>query len=205
MDFEKAYDSVSWEFLDYMLGSMGFNMTWRKWIQECLGSSSVSVLVNGSPLEEFSVSKGLRQGDPMTPFLFLVVAEGLSGIINNAVDKGIFKAYNITEGEKLVMVSHIQYADDTAIVGEASLANVVAIKSILRAFELTSVLRVNFFKSHLVGLKEDEALVRQASSILNYRVGKTPFNFLGIQVGGNPRKSSYWDLVIKSVRRRLLG
>lgn len=87
VDFEKAYDSVRWEFLDYMLGRMGFSMTWRKWIQACLGSSSVSVLVNGSPTDRFPVSKGLRQGDPMALFLFLMVAEGLSGIIKNAVDK----------------------------------------------------------------------------------------------------------------------
>lgn len=57
VDFEKAYDSISWEFLDYMLVRMGFNAIWRKWINECLRSSPVSVLVNGSPVEEFRVSK----------------------------------------------------------------------------------------------------------------------------------------------------
>lgn len=85
--FEKAYDSVSWEFLNYMKERMGFNETWRNWINECLGSASVSILVHGSPTEEFKVSKGLRQGDPMAQFLFLIVAESLSGIIKNVMKK----------------------------------------------------------------------------------------------------------------------
>lgn len=118
VNFEKAYDSVSWKFLDHMLGRLGFNEKWRQWISECLCSSSVSVLVNGSQSDEFRVSSGLKQGDPMALFLFLIVAEALSGIINNAVAKGIFKGYKITEGEESIVVSHIQYVDDTVVVGE---------------------------------------------------------------------------------------
>lgn len=79
--FEKAYDSVSLEFLHYMLERMGFNGRWRYWIKECLVSASVSMLVNDSPTKEFYVSKGLQQGDPMAPFLFLIVAEGLTRLI----------------------------------------------------------------------------------------------------------------------------
>jgi len=59
---------------------MGFHLKWIKWVQGCLESATVSVLVNGSPTEEFRPSRGLRQGDPMAPFLFLVVAEGLAGL-----------------------------------------------------------------------------------------------------------------------------
>lgn len=90
VDFEKAHYSVSWEFMDYMLRRIGFGGKWRLWIRECLSSASVSVLVNGSPTNEFSMSKGLRQGDPKAPFRFLIVAEGLSGLINRAVDLGIY-------------------------------------------------------------------------------------------------------------------
>lgn len=102
----------------------------------------------------------------------------------------IFKPYSITKGKKCIKVSHTQYADNTVIMGEVSLSNVLAIKSIPRDFELASGLRVNFFKSCLVGLRADEVLVRQATSILNCRVGGIPLHFLGIQVGGNPRKSA---------------
>nr|KYP63095.1 LINE-1 reverse transcriptase isogeny [Cajanus cajan] len=84
VDFAKAYDSVNWNFLQHMMLTMGFPPKWCNWIAECLQTSRVSVLVNGSPTEEFSMSKGLRQGDPLTPFLFLIVAEGLNVLFKKA-------------------------------------------------------------------------------------------------------------------------
>ncbi|GKV29208.1 hypothetical protein SLEP1_g38154 [Rubroshorea leprosula] len=81
VDFEKAYDKVSWNFLEFMMMSMGFHEQWRRWIMECLQSSSVSVLANGSATRQFQVQRGLRQGDPLSLFIFLIVAEGLNGLI----------------------------------------------------------------------------------------------------------------------------
>nr|KYP47550.1 Transposon TX1 uncharacterized [Cajanus cajan] len=92
VDFEKAYDTVNWGFLLYMLQRLGFNCKWRQWIMECLVSAKVSVLVNRSPTEEFTTQRGLRQGDPLAPFLFLVVAEGMSGMMREAVNKGLYNA-----------------------------------------------------------------------------------------------------------------
>jgi hypothetical protein len=85
VDFEKAYDSVSWSFLDYMLGRFGFGVKWRAWMKTCVCNGNLSVLVNGSPTEQVNISKGLKQGDPLAPFLFLIVAEGFSGVMRKAV------------------------------------------------------------------------------------------------------------------------
>jgi len=81
VDYEKAYDSVRWEFIYYMLGRLGFCGKWIEWIKNYLESSSISVLVNGSPTTESKPLKGLRQGDPLTPFLFLIAAEGLARVV----------------------------------------------------------------------------------------------------------------------------
>lgn len=71
VDFEKAYDTVSWSFLFDMMGRMGFDELWIRWIRSCVSTSSMSVLVNGSPTADFSVQRGLRQGDiHYHPFFF---------------------------------------------------------------------------------------------------------------------------------------
>ncbi|GLT38046.1 hypothetical protein SLA2020_238050 [Shorea laevis] len=152
VDFEKAYDKVCWEFLDYTLLRMGFNDTWRKWIQECLQSSMMSIFINGSPTRQFPVSKGLRQGDPLSPFLFLIVAEGLNGLVSSAIEKELYKGVLI--GDEEVMVTHLQFVDDTIFFGEASEDNKRVIKCIMRTFELASGLKINYGKSQIVGLEQ---------------------------------------------------
>ncbi|GJZ04896.1 RNA-directed DNA polymerase, eukaryota, partial [Tanacetum coccineum] len=77
VDFKKAYDSMKWDFLDMILHRFGFREAWRTWIKGCLASSSASILVNGSPTQEFYFEKGLRQRDPLSPFLFILVMEAL--------------------------------------------------------------------------------------------------------------------------------
>nr|GEX46632.1 RNA-directed DNA polymerase, eukaryota, reverse transcriptase zinc-binding domain protein [Tanacetum cinerariifolium] len=77
VDFEKAYDSVRWDFLDDILNKFEFDNKWRMWIQSCLRSSRGSILVNDSTTEEFQFFKGLKQGDPLSPFLFILIMESL--------------------------------------------------------------------------------------------------------------------------------
>lgn len=77
-DFDKAFDSINWEYLDSILIQMGFVNKWRSWIRGCLSSSRASIMVNGSQTMEFDKTKGVRQGDPLLPFLFIIAMEGLN-------------------------------------------------------------------------------------------------------------------------------
>jgi hypothetical protein len=90
VDFEKAYDSVDWGYLDDVLGRMAFPTLWRKWMKECVSTATASVLVNGSPTDEFQLKRGLRQGDPLYPFLFLLAAKGLNVLMTAAVNSNLF-------------------------------------------------------------------------------------------------------------------
>lgn len=200
VDFEKAFDSVSWKYLEYMLNWMGFHEKWIKWMRACVFSSSMSVLVNGSPTEDFEVSKGLRQGDPLSPFLFIIAAEGLTGLVNNAIRSGCFKGYMVSN----VQQHHIlQYADDTILLGEGSWENLWSLKSILRGFELVSGLKVNFYKSKLYGINVEDQFLNAASTFLSCNVDKFPFRFLGLPVGANPRRCDTWKPVVDAMKKKL--
>ncbi|GKV07275.1 hypothetical protein SLEP1_g19071 [Rubroshorea leprosula] len=200
-DFEKAYDCVDWGFLDWMMDSMGFGDKWRKWIRECLSTARISVLINGSPTKEFSVSKGLRQGDPLSPFLFLLVGEGLCGLVKKAECEGMLRGVEIGRGG--VVLSLLQFADDTVFIGTADAENVRVVKAILLWFELISGLKINFSKSHLYGFNISEGWLQGAADMLHCGVGKVPFIYLGLPVGGNPGRKRCWKSVIERFHQKL--
>lgn len=85
VDFEKDFDSVRWDYLLYMMRRMNFCERWVGWIDGCLRSARVSVLVNGSPEEEFNYERRLRKGDPLALLLFLIVAKALNDIFKQAM------------------------------------------------------------------------------------------------------------------------
>lgn len=113
LGFHKAFGSVSWSFLDWTLKSMNFPPLWRVWIQTCIMSAWTSVLVNGSPSRPFKLQRGLRQGDPISPFLFNLVAESLNLFIQKAVSIQLWDCVEACHmGPK---ITHLQFADDTMI------------------------------------------------------------------------------------------
>jgi hypothetical protein len=88
LDLSKAYDRVDWVFLEEVMHKMGFFHRWIQWIMVCVTTVRYSVKFNGSLLEAFSPTRGLRQGDPLSPFLFLFVADGLSALLQSEISTG---------------------------------------------------------------------------------------------------------------------
>ncbi|KAF5932830.1 hypothetical protein HYC85_029001 [Camellia sinensis] len=130
-----------------MMANFGFGEKWLNWIKTCISTTRLSVLVNRSPTEEFSPEKGLRQGDPLSPFPFIIVAKGLNLLLSRAKDKDLIKGALV--GSQEVSISHIQFADDIIILCEADEEEILSIKRILRCFEIFSCLKINFHKSCL--------------------------------------------------------
>ena len=201
VDFEKAYDSVRWSFLLDKLNRLGFLERWIKWVQGCLESATVSVLVNGCPTEEFRPTRGLWQGDPMAPFLFLVVAEGLAGLVRSASKENLLREVKVGRNE--IECSMLQFADDTLFMCEDSFSNVFTIKAILRMFELASGLKVNFHKSKLAGIKVGRSSLETYARSLICGLIQVPFKYLDLKVGGNPRRTQFWEPVVDKVKARL--
>ncbi|CAJ2656345.1 unnamed protein product [Trifolium pratense] len=200
VDFERAYDTVNWNFLEYMMRRMGFAQRWLKWMRACIFTSFMSVLVNGSPTADFVVGKGLRQGDPLSPFLFLIVAEGLTRLMQKAVDNGNYHGFKVHDD---LQFHTLQFADDTVLVGEGKWENLWSLKTVLRSFELVSGLKVNFYKSKLYGINLDDNFLSAASSFLHCEVESIPFRFLGIPVGANPRRKVTWNPIVEAMKKRL--
>jgi hypothetical protein len=166
----------------------------------CVFAGNLSVLVNGSPTSEINIQRGLKQGDPLAPFLFLLVAEGFAGLMRSAVEKNLFKGFGVGGG---LVISHLQYADDTICLGEASWNNLRCLKAILRGFELCSGLKVNFWKSCLMGINVPLSFMDTACNFLNCKQGSIPFSYLGLPVGANPRRGATWDPLIDHLKKRL--
>ncbi|XP_058767209.1 uncharacterized protein LOC131640851 [Vicia villosa] len=200
VDFEKAYDSISWNYLRWIMGRMGFGKRWLKWMESCIFTIHMSVLVNGSATKEFKVQKGLRQGDPISPFLSVIAMEGLSALMKKSVEVGDFKPFKYGEED---YVDILQFADDTVIIGEPSCDNLWNMKVLLRGFKLVSGLKINFHKSKFFGIHIGEWLSYSATSFLSCKKGTFPFKFLGVWVGEGANKRRAWKEVISNIKARL--
>ncbi|GKD36029.1 RNA-directed DNA polymerase, eukaryota, reverse transcriptase zinc-binding domain protein, partial [Tanacetum coccineum] len=95
VDFEKAFDSIDWNFLDHTMMQMGFSHKWRTWIKGCLNSAYASVLVNDSLTKEVKIERGLHQGDPLSPFLFIIAIEALHVTVQDAKSKNFFEGIKV--------------------------------------------------------------------------------------------------------------
>lgn len=118
LDMSKAYDRVEWNFLKEMMIRMGFDQKWVDKIIKCISTISYSVVINGHIGEKIVPTRGLRQGDPLSPFLFLICGERLSSLIRLALNEGFFKGVKISRSGP--QVTHLLSADDCILFEEAT-------------------------------------------------------------------------------------
>ncbi|GKB58259.1 RNA-directed DNA polymerase, eukaryota, partial [Tanacetum coccineum] len=163
VDFEKAFDSVKWDYLDETLKSFGFGLKWRKGLRGCLYNVKGSVLVNGSPTKEFQFYKGLKQGDPLSPFLFILIMETLHLSFMRINNSGLYKGISINGS---LTLSHLFYADDVVFVGEWKDSNIHTLLNVLKCFFLASGLKINIQKSKLMGLGVSSSVVESAANLI---------------------------------------
>jgi len=137
----------------------------------------------------------------MTTFLFIIIAEGLTGMVGQAVKKDLY--HGVQVGSKGTMVGLLQFPYDTLFMCNAKVDNAWVIKEILRSFELASGLRVNFSKTKIRGLGMDATLLTNFSNVLNCKHMKIPFVYLSMPIGGNPRNMQFWQPIVDKIRSRL--
>ena len=203
LDIEKAFDTISWEFLYHVMGKMGFGGRWMSWIKWCISTASLSVLVNGSPAGFFPSSRGLRQGDPLSPYLFVIGMKTLSCLLNRTTDGNYLFGTKMADGrgEELV-ISHLLYVDDTLLFCKADNDELKFISWILMWFEAVSGLKINIIKSEILPIGP-VANMEELASELGCKVGSLPTTYLGLPLGAKHKALSVWDSVEERFWKRL--
>ncbi|XP_016177702.1 uncharacterized protein LOC107619990 [Arachis ipaensis] len=180
---------------------MGFGQRWRSWVKECVSTATMSVLVNGSPSKPFKMERGLRQGDPLSSLLFVLVVDVLHRMLGEAVRNG--RITPLWVGGEHIELSHLQFADDTILFCPPETETIVNYKRLLRCFELMSGLSINFDKSNLISVNCEHEWVEHVCGLLECKQAVLPVRYLGIPLGANPHLVKTWKLVIDKVEAKL--
>ncbi|GKD74678.1 RNA-directed DNA polymerase, eukaryota, reverse transcriptase zinc-binding domain protein, partial [Tanacetum coccineum] len=169
-DFEKAFDSLIWDFLDLVMEKISYGLKWGSWILGFLCNARSSVLVNGSPTAEFELFRGLRQGDPLSPFLFILAMEGLQALTSKAEELGLFKG--ATFGRDNMSISHLMYADDVIFFGECNVLGVCVFDE--EVSDMANVIGCGKFSSELSLWKARLLSVEGLLSLIKSVLGNLP-------------------------------
>nr|GEV89672.1 hypothetical protein [Tanacetum cinerariifolium] len=155
----------------------GYNSYWMRRMRGTFSYAKASVLVNGSPSNEFLFHGGLKQGDPLSPYLFILVMESLNLSVCKAVDEGLFQGIRLHSS---LALSHLFYADDALFIGEWSDSNLRGIINILKCFYLVSGLQINILKSQVLGVGVSRSIVEAAAASIGCSVMQNQFRYLGV-------------------------
>jgi hypothetical protein len=199
--FEKAYDKVKWSFLQQALRMKGFHPKWCEWIKNFVEKGSVGIRVNNDIGHYFQSRKGLRQGDPLSPILFNVVADMLAIMIARAKEDGQVDGLipHLVDGG----VSILQYADDTIIFMKNNLEKALNMKLIMCIFKELSGLKINFHKSEIFYFSQAKEVENEYKIIFGCEIGSLPFRYLGIPIHFPKPKNGEWKPIEDRFEKKL--
>jgi hypothetical protein len=197
LNMEKAFDHMEWSFILKILSCLGFSSKWIQLIEQCLSTISFSVLLNGSPFGKFSASKGLRQGDPLSPFLFLLGSEVFSRLILK--EELASNIHGIKISKNSPHVAHLLFADDLMVFSNGKSSEAACILKCLDKFSAWSGQKVNMEKSSMFLSKNCSPSTSAAiRSILNLRNIPAKAKHLGLPLFFHRNKSlAFEDLKLK--------
>ncbi|KAA3482175.1 reverse transcriptase [Gossypium australe] len=179
LDMSKAYDRVEWDFLVGMMKALGFHVDWIVLVMRCISSVVYSVCLNGEDSEIFSPSRSLRQGDPLSPFLFLICAEGFSTLLEDAKQRGSI---------------------------DATREGAVIVRDIIHEYEMCVGQKMNYEKSLVYfGANVNEGLRDEITSFLGVRRACNLEKYLGLPMMVGRRKTWAFADFIDRFRKRVTG
>ena len=180
IDYEKAYDSINWKFVEEVLERKGFDQKLKNWTISTVRGGRVCININGENGPYFKTHRGLRQGDSLSPLLFNLAADALDHMFDKAKQAGLLKVVvpHLIQGG----ITHLQYADDTIILTGCEDKYIKVMKFLLYCFEWMSGLKINYHKSEVIVFGVEEEEQQRIANMLNCKIGKLPMTYLGIPI-----------------------
>lgn len=176
IDIAKAFDSVSWPYLLEVLRQFGFSQRWRDWISLLLSSVSTRILLNGRPGDRICHARSLRQGDLLSPMLFVLAMEVLGGLVRWAESQSFFSSLGCPAVHSRISL----YADDVIMFIVPRPGDLVAIKSIVRIFGDASGLYANLDKCVATPIECSEEELQLVAELLSCTIRAFLCKYLGI-------------------------
>ncbi|XP_042962379.1 uncharacterized protein LOC122296642 [Carya illinoinensis] len=201
IDMSKAYDRIEWSFVEAVMVKMEFPLRWIRLIQSCLNSVSYSILVNGEPQRRFKPSRGLRQGDPVSPYIFIMCAEALSSMLKRAEQAGQITPAPVGRGP--ITVNHLFFADDSILFYQATPKELACVLKVLEVYGKASGQVLNKEKSSILFSKNTQTACR--TQILQQAGVKATSNlekYLGLPaVVGRQKVATFHTLIDRTWAR----
>eukprot|EP00253_Pinus_taeda_P013830 PITA_13830 len=201
LDLSKAYDRRNWNYLEKVLESFGFNRRWIDWIHSMISSPNFSILVNGTPSKTFTASRGIRQGDPLSPFLFILAAEGLGHLIKKEREANRIKGLKLW-GNNLPL-THQQFVDDIMLFREPTVKEVRHLRRILDLFAEASSLEINRDKSCVFIFNTVDQVKAHLIRLMGFRRGELPTKYLGNILDFTSKKMKNWQGVLDKLSNKV--
>ncbi|XP_024200200.1 uncharacterized protein LOC112203464 [Rosa chinensis] len=202
LDLSKAYDRMEWSFLRKVLDRFGFAHSWIDLVMQCINTVRYSFLVRGKPRGLVIPSRGLRQGDLLSPYLFLIGAEGFSALLRQKQELGLLQGIKVCDGAP--SVNHLLFADHSMLYAQASLEDCYQIQEVLETYGRASGQLVNFDKSSVVFSKNvDSAIQEEISSLLGVEVVASHDKYLGLPTYVGRKKTATFQYIKENLAKKL--
>ncbi|KAJ9565730.1 hypothetical protein OSB04_001696 [Centaurea solstitialis] len=201
IDLRKAYDMVSWDYLFGMLEGFRFHPVLVKWIKEMVSTPSFSVVVNGEARGFFLGKRGIRQGDPLSPYLFTLVMEGFSLILKRCIEEAASFGYHL--GCQDLQITHLCFADDLFMFTKGDVQSVEVLKKALDLFALRSGLAPNLQKSDVFFGNVAPNVREMILQCLPFRAGTFPIRYLGVPLSPVPLKAADFGPLVSRIKLRI--
>lgn len=200
-DMSKAYDRIEWNFLQMVLSKLGFDPRWILWVRACVESVSYTFLINGSPQGSVKPSRGIRQGDPLSPYLFILCTKVLSALCNQAQEKGTLTGIKVARG--CPSIHHLLFADDTMFFCRSSVTGVLKLKEILNTYEAVSGQQINLQKSITFSAKTPQEVKTRTKATLGIAIEGGIDKYLGLPELFGRKKRDIFASILDRIRQKI--